>query len=49
MKYIIPNWLLELANKVSRVPYAKKILKPFYYLYKEKMNKKRNKNFKKYA
>lgn len=45
----IPFWLLELANKVAKIPYAKKIIKPFYYSYKERVNKKRNDNFRKFA
>ena len=37
--------LVEIAHKVSKIPGAKKILKPFYYPYKSLMIKKRNKRF----
>lgn len=49
MKDRLPFWLIELANKVSKVPFAKKIIKPFYYPYKAKIEKRRNLNFKAYA
>lgn len=43
------NKLTEIANRVARVPGAKKILKPLYYPFKEYLVKKRNKLFKKHA
>lgn len=49
MKDRIPFWVLELANKVAKIPYAKKLIKPFYYPYKKRIDNRRNRNFKRYA
>ena len=45
MKYVLSPWIMELANKCSKVPGMKKMLKPFYYNYKKKLERKRNQNF----
>lgn len=39
------KWLL-FANKVAKIPFAKKVLKPIYYPYKRRIEKHRNKVFK---
>lgn len=49
MKDRIPFGVIEIAHKVAKIPFAKRILKPFYYTYKNYINTKRNNNFKKYA
>ncbi|MBR5841893.1 MAG: LicD family protein [Bacteroidaceae bacterium] len=49
MRDRIPFWIIELAHKVSKIPFAKKLLKPFYYPYKIRIEKRRNINFKAYA
>lgn len=49
MKGVIPFWLVEFANKITKIPFAKKILKPIYYSYKKRINKQRNKNFKEHS
>lgn len=49
MKDRIPSWIIELAHKVSKIPFAKKIIKPFYYPYKARIEKRRNSNFKAHA
>lgn len=49
MKDRLPFWLIELAHKVSKIPFAKNIIKPFYYPYKARIDKRRNLNFRRYA
>ena len=49
MKNTIPNWMIEFANKASKIPLIKTILKPLYYRYKDSVKEKRNKAFKENA
>lgn len=42
----IPTWIYDFAHTVSKIPFAKTLLKPIYYSYKEKINKRRQINFK---
>lgn len=49
MRDRIPFWIIELGHKVSKIPFAKKIIQPFYYSYKERIRKNRNLNFKEHA
>lgn len=49
MKYSIPPFIEEFAHRVSKIPYAKLILKPFYYPIKDIIQQKRNKQFRKYS
>lgn len=49
MKYTVPNSLLKFAHSVAKIPFAKKILKPIYYPYKNILFKKRQENFRKNA
>lgn len=49
MKHVLSHRLMEIANKVAKVPGMKQILKPFYYPYKKHLSKKRNDTFKKNA
>lgn len=49
MKYVLPAWLMEIAHKGSKIPFVKPLLKPFYYSFKNNLEKKRNKNFHKYS
>lgn len=46
MKLIISSTIIKLANTVARIPGLKKLLKPFYYGYKEIITKNRIKYFK---
>ena len=45
MKLTIPSTIIKLANTVAKVPGLKKLLKPFYYGYKETINRNRVKYF----
>lgn len=45
MKYQIPENLVVLANKASKIRFVKKLLKPLYYPYKNYMQKQRKKFF----
>ena len=49
MKYVLTPKLMEIANKASRVPGLKAILRPFYYKYKEKAMSQRNTIFREHA
>lgn len=49
MKDRIPTWVYDLAHTVSKIPFAKSLLKPLYYPYKEIMEKKRLTHFKESA
>lgn len=49
MKNVLSHKLEIWAHKIASLPYAKQILKPIYYRYKLKLNKKRNDEFKKHA
>ena len=49
MKYSIPHFVIESANKIAKIPFAKALLKPFYYPYKQYLRRKRNHHFRKYA
>lgn len=45
----IPTWVYDIAHTVSKIPFAKSLLKPIYYPYKERIKKRRQVNFKKNA
>ncbi len=45
MKGHIPVWVYDLAHSAASFPFLKKIMKPFYYRYKENMNRERNQYF----
>lgn len=47
MKDRLSLGLVEFAHKVSKIPFAKALIKPFYYPYKRKVNRLRKENFKK--
>lgn len=49
MKYVLPAWLLEIANTMASVPFVKSALKPIYYPFKGFLEKKRKLNFHKYS
>lgn len=49
MKYLLPKWLVRFGEKVAKIPYAKTLLKPIYYPYKEHLAKKRNQQFLSYG
>lgn len=49
MKNVLSPKLVEIAHSVAKIPYAKVLLKPFYYAYKVRLNKKRNQEFSKNA
>ncbi len=49
MKYVLPAWLMEIAHKAATIPFVKPLLKPIYYPFKNKLEKKRNENFHKYS
>lgn len=49
MKNTLSPKVVSLAHKVARIPFAKVLLKPFYYAYKARLNAKRNKAYKKNA
>lgn len=49
MKDRLSSSLVEFAHKVSKIPFAKTLIKPFYYPYKRRINELRKKNFKKDA
>lgn len=49
MRNTLSPRLIKMANDVAKIPLAKKLLKPIYYPYKELINKKRNRAYKKYA
>ena len=49
MRYSVPEAITEFANRVAHIPFAKAILKPFYYSYKHLLRRKRNSHFRKYA
>lgn len=46
MKYKLSPKLVTFAHNVAKLPFAKKMLKPFYYAYKKKLQNNRNKLFK---
>lgn len=49
MKYSISPFVLEIANRASKIPFVKPLLKPFYYAYKNIKERKRNKHFRLFA
>lgn len=49
MKYSVPETITEIANQVAQLPFAKAILKPFYYPYKNYLRRKRNRHFRENA
>lgn len=49
MKNRLSPKLVKFANSVAKVPFAKALLKPFYYRYKRYLSIKRNKAYKEYA
>lgn len=49
MKDRLSPGLVEFAHKVSKIPFAKALIKPFYYPYKRKKANLRKENFKKDA
>lgn len=49
MKNVLSPKLVEIAHSVAKIPFAKTLLKPFYYKYKEWLDKKRNQEFVKNA
>ncbi len=49
MKNTLSPKLVKFANRVAKIPFAKKLIKPFYYPYKERLQKKRNKVYKEHA
>ena len=46
MKITLSPSIIKIANKFSKIPGVKKLLKPFYYRYKERINHNRNEQFK---
>lgn len=49
MNHKTQQWLIEFANKAAKIPFVKITLKPFYYKYKDILQKKRNRLFRKNA
>lgn len=49
MKNVLSPKIRFFAGKVANIPFAKSLLKPFYYPYKERLNKRRNEAFHKNA
>lgn len=49
MKTTLSPKLVLFANKVAKIPLAKTLLKPFYYAYKERLKRKRNRAYKEHA
>ena len=49
MKNVLSPKLVEFAHNVARIPFAKTLIKPFYYTYKKWLNKKRRKAYKEHA
>lgn len=49
MKYIVPPFITEVAHKAAAIPGVKRLLKPFFYAYKDKVAQQRNEHFKKNA
>ncbi len=49
MKNVLSPKLILLANRVAKIPFAKKILKPFYYPYKKHLDNRRNKVYRENA
>lgn len=49
MKYTVSHRLENVAHQVAKVRFLKTIIKPFYYHYKSRLDKKRNAAFKRYA
>lgn len=49
MKNVPSNRLETIAHQVARIPFAKTILRPFFYNYKNRLKKKRHKIFKRCA
>ena len=45
MKYILSDRVIEIANKVSKIPGLKMLLKPIYYRYKTVISNRRNELF----
>ena len=49
MKNVLSHRIVKIAHFVSLIPFAKTLLKPFYYPYKKRLNKRRNTEFVKNA
>lgn len=49
MRNTLSPKLVKIAHTVAQLPFAKTLLKPFYYSYKEWLNKKRNKAYNEHA
>ena len=49
MKNTLSPRLVSFANKVAKIPFAKSLLKPFYYAYKKKLARKRNEAYNRHA
>ena len=49
MRYTLSNNIIETANKVSKIPFAKSLLKPIYYPYKKFLQRRRNEHFRRHA
>lgn len=49
MKNTLTPEMIKTANSVAKIPFAKALLKPFYYGYKKWLKKKRNKAYKDHA
>lgn len=45
MENTLSSKLLLFANRVAKIPFAKSILKPFYYPYKKRVDERRNRMF----
>lgn len=45
MRITLSPFVVKLANQVAKIPGVKKILKPWYYRYKDRINQNRNKQF----
>lgn len=43
--YVLPRSVERVGEIVAKIPFAKKLLKPIYYPYKDWLNKKRNQQF----
>ena len=49
MRGHIPTWVYEFAHSVASIPFLKKTFKPLYYHYKDRMNGKRNRQFREHS
>ena len=49
MKDKLPTWVYDFAHTTSKIPYAKKLLKPIYYPIKQMFANRRNASFRKNA